>query len=121
MSAGIMIQFWPALSSVIHDDPPTLTYSEFKNLMLIVRNAAIGKDRWHKHQRMERSLRATICFTKAYETIYKNGRSNIAIAKNNQTYFCRMFDSKLSPKELLIKRRYSWQGVKNWIRKSIAV
>ncbi|POG76191.1 hypothetical protein GLOIN_2v1769208 [Rhizophagus irregularis DAOM 181602=DAOM 197198] len=35
MSAGIMIQFWPALSSVIHDDPPTLTYSEFKNLMLI--------------------------------------------------------------------------------------
>jgi hypothetical protein len=46
-------------------------------------------------------------FIKIYEDIYKRGGSNISIKINGKDYFFRMFDSKLTPRE--IKEKVSCQ------------
>ncbi|PKY43769.1 hypothetical protein RhiirA4_457852 [Rhizophagus irregularis] len=44
------------------------------------------------------------------DEIFLKGGSNIALTKNDRTYFFRMFDAKLSASA--IKRRYEWQAYK---------
>ncbi|PKC67485.1 hypothetical protein RhiirA1_393676 [Rhizophagus irregularis] len=43
---------------------------------------------------------------------FMKGGSNIAIKKNDQYYFFRMFDAKMSPTD--IKKRYEWQAYKKF-------
>ncbi|PKC03602.1 hypothetical protein RhiirA5_423513 [Rhizophagus irregularis] len=44
------------------------------------------------------------------EDLYLKGRANIAIQRNERSYFFRMFDAKLSAEK--IKKRYFWQAYK---------
>ncbi|POG76222.1 hypothetical protein GLOIN_2v1769241 [Rhizophagus irregularis DAOM 181602=DAOM 197198] len=44
------------------------------------------------------------------ELKYLRGASNILVTRKGREYFFRMFDSKLSPRD--IKDMYSWQAVK---------
>ncbi|PKK56496.1 hypothetical protein RhiirC2_799883 [Rhizophagus irregularis] len=44
------------------------------------------------------------------DEIFLKGGSNIALTKNDRTYFFRMFDAKL--RASAIKRRYEWQVYK---------
>ncbi|PKY59422.1 hypothetical protein RhiirA4_430394 [Rhizophagus irregularis] len=45
-------------------------------------------------------VKAQLRFTKIYEDIYKRGGSNISIKINGKDYFFRMFDSKLTLREI---------------------
>ncbi|EXX68036.1 hypothetical protein RirG_108860 [Rhizophagus irregularis DAOM 197198w] len=45
------------------------------------------------------TIKANIRFTKDYEQIILRGGSNIIVVRNGRQYFCRMFDSKLTPRE----------------------
>ncbi|PKY51107.1 hypothetical protein RhiirA4_424271 [Rhizophagus irregularis] len=56
-----------------------------------------------------RTVRAKIRLTKEMEEIFlKGGSNNIALTKNERTYFFRMFDAKLNASA--IKKRYEWQA-----------
>ncbi|EXX78291.1 hypothetical protein RirG_016300 [Rhizophagus irregularis DAOM 197198w] len=57
-----------------------------------------------------RTVRARIRLTKEMEEIFLKGGSNIALTKNERTYFFRMFDAELNATE--IKKRYEWQAYK---------
>ncbi|UZO23893.1 uncharacterized protein OCT59_016222 [Rhizophagus irregularis] len=58
-----------------------------------------------------RTVRARIRLTKEMKDIFMKGGSNIAIKKNNdQFYYFRMFDAKMSATD--IKKRYEWQAYK---------
>ncbi|PKY59496.1 hypothetical protein RhiirA4_482285 [Rhizophagus irregularis] len=57
-----------------------------------------------------KTVRVRIRLTKVMEETFVKGEANIAIKKNAQNYYFRMFDAKMSPED--IKKRYSWQAYK---------
>ncbi|CAB4431328.1 unnamed protein product [Rhizophagus irregularis] len=57
-----------------------------------------------------RTVRARIRLTKEMDEKFVKGGSNIALTRNDRTYFFRMFDAKLDASA--IKRRYEWQAYK---------
>ncbi|PKY60288.1 hypothetical protein RhiirA4_483840 [Rhizophagus irregularis] len=56
------------------------------------------------------TIKANIRFTKDYEQIFLRGGSNIIVVRNSRQYFCRMFDSKLTPCE--ISEKFRWQAIR---------
>jgi hypothetical protein len=69
-----------------------------------------------EHMKIKRSFKyktftTSICLTKDYERIFKNGGHNIYYTKDDHSYFFRMFDAAISMKD--IKRLHTWQAVKD--------
>jgi hypothetical protein len=65
------------------------------------------EDKWNYKYR---TVRATIRLTKVMDELYLKGRANIAVQRNERSYYFRMFDAKLSAEK--IKKRYFWQAYK---------
>ncbi|PKC05756.1 hypothetical protein RhiirA5_420499 [Rhizophagus irregularis] len=57
-----------------------------------------------------KTVRVTLRFSNEYEKIYKEGGVNVSLTRNGRQYFIRMFDSRLSYRE--IKEKFHWQAVK---------
>ncbi|PKY49307.1 hypothetical protein RhiirA4_465238 [Rhizophagus irregularis] len=57
-----------------------------------------------------KTVRAMLRFSKEYEKIYKEGGVNVSLTRNNRRFFIRMFDSRLSYKE--VKAKFRWQAIK---------
>ncbi|PKY50064.1 hypothetical protein RhiirA4_529321 [Rhizophagus irregularis] len=62
--------------------------------------------RCHKYK----TVRATLHFSKEYEKIYKEGGVNVSLTRNNRQFFIRMFDSRLTYRE--VKDKFRWQAIK---------
>ncbi|PKK59603.1 hypothetical protein RhiirC2_794608 [Rhizophagus irregularis] len=57
-----------------------------------------------------KTVRAMLRFSNAYEKIYKEGGVNVSLTRKDQNFFLRMFDSRLSYRE--IKDKFHWKAVK---------
>ncbi|GBC20766.2 kinase-like domain-containing protein [Rhizophagus irregularis DAOM 181602=DAOM 197198] len=57
-----------------------------------------------------KTVRVTLRFSNEYEKIYKEGGVNVPLTRNGRQYFIRMFDSRLSYRN--VKEKFRWQAVK---------